>query len=107
MAQSAYHQKEKHEWLDRIGEIYEEILRKKGVRFHKRSGGFRKRSDPGRHETGERDRRDPKQISGRSFWKILKKIQKNICCPAFETLLTPDPPAYNERDMKKGGERCV
>ena len=52
---------------------------------------------------GERDRRDPKQISGRSFWKILKKIQKNICCPAFETLLTPGPPAYNERDMKKGG----
>ena len=29
MAQSAYHQKEKLEWLDRLGEIYEEILRKK------------------------------------------------------------------------------
>lgn len=29
MAQSVYHQKEKLEWLDRLGEIYEEILRKK------------------------------------------------------------------------------
>ena len=102
MAQSDYRRKEKLEWLDQLGKIYEEILRKKEC------VSIKDLAVSGRDliQAGMKPGKEIGETLDRFLNIVLEepeKIQKNICCLCFEFLLTPKFPAYNERDMKKRG----